>query len=116
MKSTDLGNLENGNVNETHNYEEQQPDKKKEQDKLSEKSHLQKKKMVNIYNDFDMSEFKPAGDKYQFMKKKKEFAQKKICSNPRVVYKSTSHPEVFEIRDKERERTGIKQINRFIEI
>ena len=71
---------------------------------------------MKIYNDFDMAEFQPTGNKYTFIEKKKEFASLKICSNPKVVYKSTSHGEVFEIRDKERERTGIKQVNRFIEV
>jgi hypothetical protein len=64
--------------------------------------------MADIYNNFDMAEFQPTGNKYTFIEKKKEFASLKICSNPKVFYKSTSHGEVFEIRDKERERTGIK--------
>ena len=68
--------------------------------------------MANIYETFDLNELQIKGKMNDFIYAKKE----KIRSNANIAYNSTSQNEVFEIRDKEKERTGVKQVNKFIAI
>ena len=120
LESTVAGFKSRDNMNETQNLDEteannqeKKTERPKSADKVSTYSIKEKKKMIGIYKDMDMNYFKPkAGKMFSFIDAKKE----KIRSNANINYNSTSMNEVFEIRDKEKERTNVKQVNNFIAI
>ena len=97
----------------TNHLVQEKKDRPISADKMSTYSIKEKKRMIGIYTDMDLNYFKPkAGKAFSFIDSKKE----KIRSNQNINYNSTSQNEVFEIRDKEKERTNVKQVNKFIAI
>ena len=68
--------------------------------------------MSKIYNDLDLKEFKIGGKNNPYAAVDND--RQKISINPGVAYRSTSHNDVFELRNKLKYKKLLKSLNRFI--
>ena len=79
-------------------------------------STKEKRRLGAIYESMKKDEFKALKvNQFQTFIDKEKLSLK-IRSNPNQQYDSASNHDVFEIRERENERTGVKQVNQFIAI